>query len=52
MGQHTGGNWFIHGTEHFKDNQLQSLQLPVEYSSWDYKFNIKQLDNNMSDSIF
>ena len=29
--QHTGGKWLMHGTKHRKDNQLQSLDLPVEY---------------------
>ena len=27
--QHTGGKWFIHGTKHYKDNQLQSLEHPL-----------------------
>ena len=26
--QHTGGKWLIHGTNHHKDNQLQSLERP------------------------
>ena len=26
--QHTEGKWLIHGTEHRKDNHLQSLELP------------------------
>ena len=25
---HTGSKWFIHGTKHRNDNQLQSLELP------------------------
>ena len=33
VGQHTGGMWLIHGTKRRKDNQLQSLALPVEYPS-------------------
>ena len=32
MEQHTGGNRFIHGTKHHKDNQLQSLELPCRIS--------------------
>ena len=27
--QHTGGKWLIHDTKRRKDNQLQSLELPV-----------------------
>ena len=30
--QHTGGKWLIHGTNHHKDNQLQSLELPCKIS--------------------
>ena len=30
--QLTGGKWFIHGTKHRKDNQLQSLELPCRIS--------------------
>ena len=26
--QHTGGKWLIHGTNHRKGNQFQSLELP------------------------
>ena len=26
--QHIGGKWLIHGTEHRKDSQLQSLKEP------------------------
>ena len=26
MNQHTGGEWFIHGTERHKDDQLQGLE--------------------------
>ena len=30
--QHTKGKWLIHGTDtkHYKDNQLQSLELSLE----------------------
>ena len=31
--QHTGGTWLIHGTQHRKDNQLQSLEL-LRKISW------------------
>ena len=31
--QHTGAKLLIHGTKHHKGNQLQSLELPVEYPS-------------------
>ena len=30
--QDTGGKWWIHGTKHRKDNQLQSLELPCRIS--------------------
>ena len=29
MDLHTGGKWLIHGTKRHKDNQLQSLELPL-----------------------
>ena len=32
MDQQRGGKWFIHGTKHRKDNQLQSLELPCRKS--------------------
>ena len=35
--QHTGGKWLIHGTKHCEENQLQSLELPVEYPSKESK---------------
>ena len=28
--QNTGGKWLVHDTKRQKDNQLQSLELPVE----------------------
>ena len=31
--QHSGVKWLIHGTKHHKDNQLQGLELPMEYPS-------------------
>ena len=30
-----------HQTRRRKDSRLQSLKLPVEYHSWEYKFDIK-----------
>ena len=30
--QHTGGKWLIHGTKRYKDDQLQSLELPCRTS--------------------
>ena len=39
--QHTRGKWLIHGTKHHKDNQLQSLEPPVEYPSRECIHDIK-----------
>ena len=30
VSQHAGGKWLIHGNKHRGDNQLQSLDPPVE----------------------
>ena len=30
--QHTADTWLIHGNNHNKDNQLQSLELPYRIS--------------------
>ena len=30
--QQTGGTWIIYDTKHYKDNQLQSLELPCRIS--------------------
>ena len=35
MDQHTGGKWFIHGTERRKNHQLQSLELSCRISIYD-----------------
>ena len=35
--QHKGGKRLIHSIKHRKDNQLQSLQLPVRKSKYDRK---------------
>ena len=32
MDQHAGGKWLIHKTKRRKDNQLQSLKLPLRIS--------------------
>ena len=32
MAQHAGGKWLIHDTKRRKDNQLQSLKLPIRIS--------------------
>ena len=45
--RHTGGEWLIHGTKHRKNNQLQSLKLPVEYLSRESKHDIKHSDGYM-----
>ena len=29
--QHTGGKWLIHGTNHYKDNQLKSMELRLKF---------------------
>ena len=50
--QHTGGKWLIHGTKRRKDNQLQSLELPVEYPSRECKHDIKEFKGNMPNPIF
>ena len=35
LDQYTGGKCLIHGTKHYKDNQLQSLKHP--YPIWEWK---------------
>ena len=52
MDQYTGGKWLIHGTKRRKDNQLQSLELPVECPSWECKYDIKESKGNMFNPIF
>ena len=39
--QQTGYKWLIHGTKRRKDNQLQSLELPVEYPCRECKHDVK-----------
>ena len=38
--QHTGGKWLIHHAKRRKDNQLQSLELPVGYPSLVWNVNM------------
>ena len=45
--RHTEGKWLIHGTKCSKDNQLQSLELPVEDPSRECKHHIKASEGNM-----
>ena len=45
--QHTVGKWLIHGTERRKDNQLQSLEVPVEYHNRECTYDIKESEGNM-----
>ena len=33
MNQYTAGTWLIQCTKHDKDNQMESLDSPVEYRS-------------------
>ena len=39
--QHTGGKWLIHGSKYCKDNQLQSLNLPVKYPCRESKHDVQ-----------
>ena len=50
--QHTGGKLWIHGTKRHKNNQLQSMELPVEYPSRECKHDIKESKGNMFNPIF
>ena len=50
--EHTGGKWLIHGTKRRKDNQLQSLELLVEYPSRECKHDIKESKGNMLNPMF
>ena len=50
--QHTGGRWLIHGTKRRQDNQLQSLELPLEYHSRECKHDIKESKGKMFNPIF
>ena len=50
--KHTGGKWLIHDTKRRKDNQLQSLDSPVEYPSWVPRCDIKGSDGINLNPIF
>ena len=50
--QHTGGKWLIPGTERRTDNQLRSLEPPVEYPRRECKQDIKEFENDMFNPIF
>ena len=50
--QHTGGKWLFHGTQHRKDNELQSLEPPVEYPGRESKRDIQESEGNMFNPIF
>ena len=39
--------WLVHGTKHHRDNQLQSLEFPVEYPSRWIKHDKKESEANM-----
>ena len=41
MDQYTGGKWLINGTKRRKDNQMQSVESPVEHPSRACKPDIK-----------
>ena len=50
--QHTGRKWLIHDTKHRKDNQLQSMEHPVEYSSRESKHEVKESERNIFNPVF
>ena len=52
MDQHTGGKFSIHDLRHHKDNQLQSLELPVEYPNTKSKHGIKYTRNRERKCLF
>ena len=49
---HTGGTWLIHGNRNRKDNQLQNMEIPVEYPRRESKHETKDSGGNMIDPIF
>ena len=49
--KHTGGKWLIHDTKRRKDNQLQSMNSPVEYPDWVPRCDIKGSDGTMLNPI-
>ena len=48
LDQHKGGKWLIHGIKHFKDDQLQSLELPWRKNTLVGNLNIKH-DTKLSE---
>ena len=44
--------WLISGIKHHKDNRLQLCNYPVEYSSWESKFDIDESDGNTFNAMF
>ena len=46
------GKWLIHGPKCRKDNQLQSLEPPVEYPNRECKHDIKESKGNMFNPTF
>ena len=52
MDRHIGGKSLIYGTKQGKGNQLQSLDLPCKYPSWEYKSGREEFDSNMFNPIF
>ena len=52
LDQRTGGKWLIHDTKRRKDNQMQSLKLPVAYPIWVARCGVKGSDGTMLNPIF
>ena len=52
LDQNRRSNCLIFGTKHRKDDQLQSLEHPIEYHSWEHKFHIKESDGCMLNLIY
>ena len=52
LDQNRRSNCLIFGTKHRKDDQLQSLERPIEYHSWEHKFDIKESDGCMVNLIY
>ena len=50
--QHTGDKRLIDGTKRRKENQLQSLELPVKYHNRECKHDIKKSKGNMFNPLF
>ena len=52
MDQRIWDKWLIHNNKRHKDNQLQSLELPVGYPGWECKHDIKESEGSMFNPIF